>query len=405
MQIILNRERVKNYSYYLLVVYYLILNYFPSNEIDKYSPKYFLFVLPVLGFIGSFSPYLITRWYNNKSLILLTLLGSTILVSLIRLDISTIFSIFLFSATLIVIFNSGITPSIKFINVLFVLSIIGSIISFHVGPSDFGYIPNFNKPQDLVSGGVGWRISLFPLVTESGFFALLVIIGNYFLNPNRSRFLFYTLGLYFLVFSASRTSLVIFLFFFMFIYIKRLFVFKERTLYSILNPLFITFFILFLTFKSLLFLAKDTRIGFLNEFLFRSEKGMQQEANLQDVATRNWIWEQHLSIYSQNPVFGVGTYDFNDYKDKITKSYQRSSGSESFITALIARIGLLAFLIIYLLFLFQRTSMKNKNPFVYMITIYIFIAMISYGSFMVAYNFMFLLLFGMINNKTHRNTN
>ncbi len=401
MQLKVDKYWINNHIYYLIVFYYLIISYFPSVEVDKFSIKYFLYIIPVIFFIGFLSPQLAIRKYDKKSILSLILLLSVIIVSIIRLDISTIFSIFLFSATLIAIFNSKVSPSIEFINFLFILTIFGSVIAYHFGLSEFGYVPSFADMKGFISGSIGWRISLFPLVTESGFFALLVIITNYFLNPNRSRYLFYALGLYFLIFSGSRTSLVIFSFFIVFIVISHFFMFRERTLYKLLNLLMISVFILLLSFKSLLLLIKDTRIGFLNEYIFRTEEGLQEETKLQDVATRSWLWEQHLRIYAKSPIFGVGTYDFNSYKDKVTKSYQNSSGSESFITSLLARVGLLALLVVGLLYTIQKQAMKNRNQFVYVLSLFIFMTMISYGSFMVAYNFMFLLLFGLVNNKAY----
>lgn len=391
-------SQYRNNVYYLVIMYYLILSYFVTGEIYKYSFEYFLFVVPIILFIGLFSPYLATNKYSKRGLICLVLLVIVFLVSIVRLDLSSILSIFLFSATLIVIFNSGIIVSYRFVNFLFLISIVGSVISYHMGVNEFGYIPNFQGLSSIVRGGVGWRISLFPLVPESGFFALLIIMVNYYLNTSRSRYVFYILGLYFLVFSASRTSLVIFAFFISFILITKFFPFRQRTLYSILNPVMIIFFIALLSFKSILLLMKDTKIDFLNEYLFRSEEGISEEIRVEDVATRNWIWAQHFKIYMNSPVFGVGTFNFNDYKDDNGKVYHQSSGSESFITALLARIGLPALLVVYLLFHIQGESTRKRNPFVYILTLYIIITMISYGSFMVAYNFMFLLLFGLTNN-------
>jgi hypothetical protein len=300
---------------------------------------------------------------------------------------------------LIVVFNSQSTITIRFLNFLFIVAVLGSIVSYHTGTNPFGYIPDFGDIGNFASGSVGWRISLFPLVTESSFFALVVIVANYYLNPSASRYFYYGLGLYFLAFSGSRTSLIIFLFFIAFVLINRLFHFHTRPLYIWLSPLMITLFIFLLSFKSLLLLVKDTRIGFLNEFIFRSEKGLSEKTSVQDVATRTWIWSQHFKIYAKNPVFGVGTFDFNDYKDDTTKAYQQSTGSESFLTGLLARVGLAALLIVFLIFIIQSEAMRNENSLKYVLSFYIFITMISYGSFMVAYNFMFLIIFGLLNTR------
>ena len=393
------KAHIKNTTYGLLIMYYLVLNYFVEGVIVKYSLQYFLFVTPVLIFVGTFSAYLISKKHSSKGMICLVFFMIVSAISLLRLDTPTFLSTFLFAGSLIVIFNTRMTVGIRFINLLFLLSILGSVVSYHLGSNAFGYIPQPVEGEDLTTGAVGWRISLFPLVAESGFFALLVILTNYYLNKSRSRFVFIGLAFYFLIFSGSRTSLVIFVFFICFLVVSHFFPFRRRALYEILNPLLIGSFILLLSFKSLLLLIKDTRIGFLNEYIFKSESGMAEDASREDVATRSWLWAEHLRIYGRSPIIGVGTFDFARLKTEGTKSYHASTGSESFITGLLARVGLPALLMVYLIFVIQRDAMNSRNRLVYLISLFIFISMISYGSFLVPYNFMFLLLFGVANNE------
>lgn len=381
-----------------MVTYYLVLAYFPQSEIEKFSLSYFLYAAPVMLFVGLQITSLIKKEYTRKSVYTLIFLLLVIIISILRADFNTIFSIALFSLTMLVIFNLKISPSIRFLNVLFILSIIGSVISFHVGANEFGYIPNFANMGSLLSGSVGWRISLFPLVTESGFFALLIIIGNYYLNNNSSKYPFIVLGLYFLIFSGSRTSLIIFAFFIIFILLNKFFKFRNISLYRYLNTAFVVFFILTLSLSSLLLVFKDMKSEFLNEYVFRTNEGLQ-ESEVKDVSTRYWIWEQHFKIYSQNPLIGVGTFDYNLYKGPVTKSYQQSNGSESFLTGLLARVGLLALFIILIIYEIQRKALMERNRFTYILSLYIFLTMISYGSFIVAYNFMFLLLIGFTNSE------
>lgn len=393
------KPRIRNTIYGLLIMYYLVLNYFVEGEIVKYSLQYFLFVIPVLTFVGTFSGSLISRKHSLKAMICLVFFMIVSSISLFRLDMQTFLSTLLFAGSLMVIFNTRMTVGIGFINLLFLVSIVGSVISYHLGGNVFGYIPQPGGEANLAAGDIGWRISLFPLVAESGFFALLVILANYYMNKSKSRFLFFGLAFYFLIFSGSRTALVIFVFFICFLVVSHFFPFRRRALYEILNPLLIGSFILLLSFKSLLLLIKDTRIGFLNEYIFKSEKGMSEDASREDVATRSWLWAEHLRIYGGSPIIGVGTFDFASLKTESTKSYHASTGSESFITGLLARVGLPALLMVYLIFVIQRDGMNSRNPLVYLISLFIFISMISYGSFLVPYNFMFLLLFGVANNE------
>lgn len=382
---------MKHFLFYLILLYYLILNYFTYEEIERFSSLYFFLTIPILLYVLGMSAFLIKK-YSYRTLVLAILLLLTVMISLFRADVRTIMSSFLLISTLIILVNSGINLNVKVLNYFFLMAVLGSIMSYHIGINPYGYLPNLKNISQLDLGGVGIKISLFPLTPESGFFSLFIIICNYHFNPSKSRFIFYLLGGYFLIFSGLRTAIAIFLFFVCFEIFSNFKEFRYRPVYVLLNPLFIIVFIILSNLKSFHVLVSKSDNELVKAIVLRNEREITSTTSTEDVATRTWIWKHHFRIFAQNPVFGVGTYNFADYIPDKSKSYHYSTGSESFLTSWLARIGPTVLLIVLFTFMTQFKSLKVRNKFIYAMCLYFLIVMIYYGSFIVPYNFMFLLV-------------
>lgn len=390
---------MKKYLFYGFVFYYLVLNYFNPGEVERFSSVYFLLTIPILVFIGLFFPFW-TRKYNNVSILLALLLAIVMVISMARLDFRSAQTAFLLFTTLIILINAEVAFDIRIVNLLFMFSVLGSIVSFHMGINPYGYIPNFEAMLDVISGDVGLRISLFPYIPESAFFSLFVIVSNYYFNPSRSRFFYYSLAGYFLIFSSSRTAVIILLFFVLFELVVRFIQFRPRLLFTWLNVLFVFIFVLMMNFKSLHIYLSQIDNDVVKTLLLRDQvQTVTEDSDIDDVANRTWIWDQHFRIFSNSPLVGVGTYEFGDYIHDKSKVYHYTTGSESFLTAWLARVGLAMMLLVGSLILVQHEAMVRNDRFRYFMCFGFFMVMISYGSFVVPYNFMFLLMAAALSRR------
>ncbi|MEM9077494.1 MAG: O-antigen ligase family protein [Bacteroidota bacterium] len=279
-------------------------------------------------------------------------------------------------------------------------SILGSIISFHLGFNDYGYLPKFGGADLIFYGGVGWRISLFPLLPESALFSLLIIVINFFHNKNPSRIFYFALGGYFLIFSGLRTSIILLAFFLLFVICMKFYRFRAKSLlfYSF-NIVLFAVFIIVLSFQSLVLHLNNFDNDFINQLLFKSSEGIASKKQLYNTIARSWVWEKHLGIFMENPLFGVGTFELKNYVGPAKFAYQRATGSESFFTNMLARIGIMALFFFSFLFRLQRKALLEDNKLVFFLILTLMITMIAYGSFFVPYNFLFLICIGLLNNK------
>ncbi|MFO7256966.1 MAG: hypothetical protein DIU61_004685 [Bacteroidota bacterium] len=383
---------VRNVVFYGLVLYYLVLNYFVFGTIEKYSVEYFLLVIPVAVFVLVFSPYLAIG-YSNRTLILGIFMLVTCLISVVRLDHQTFLTCCLLTSTFIVVCNSRVPLNIKVINAFYILALIGCAVSYHAGINTFGYLPELESISGFQLREDKLRISLFPLSPESAFFSLFIIIINYYFNKSISRYFFYAAGGYFMVFSASRTAIAIFAFFACFELTTRVVKFRPRVFYHSLNVIFIFAFVILSNLKEFHILLSESENPIFRAIMLRTEQQITTASDTRDVATRLWIWEQHLRIFSINPLAGVGTYEFGDYVEGVrSKVYHFTTGSESFLTAWLARVGIAALLIVAFVVAAQSRALELRSRFTYTMCLFFFMVMISYGSFVVPYNFMFLLM-------------
>lgn len=383
---------LRNLIFYGLVLYYLVLNYFVFGTIERYSTDYFLLVVPVSLFVIAFSPYLFIK-YNPRTLILGVFMLAACVISVIRMDPQTFLTCSLLTSTFIVVNNSGVPLNIKVINALYVLALIGCVISYHYDINPFGYFPELKTISASELREDRLRISLFPLSPESAFFSLFIIIINYYFNKSISRFFFYAVGTYFMLFSASRTAIAVFAFFVCFELIVKFVQFRPRAFYYSLNIIFVLAFVVLSNLKALHLMLSQSDNQIFKAIMLRTEQRITESSETRDVATRLWIWEQHFRIFAINPLTGVGTFEFGDYVNEVkTKVYQFTSGSESFLTAWLARVGISALLIVAFVGAVQKRALAMEDRFTYVMSLFFFLVMISYGSFVVPYNFMFLLM-------------
>ena len=120
-----------------------------------------------------------------------------------RADFATLISVGSLCAMLIAMRHSKASVGPRLINILFLLSIVTCATMHSLGIGQYGILPG-----QAVDESIPWRVSLFTFnVTVSWMLSLVVIGLNYFHNRSIvSKTLFISAALYFLIFSASRSS-------------------------------------------------------------------------------------------------------------------------------------------------------------------------------------------------------
>jgi uncharacterized membrane protein len=98
-----------------------------------------------------------------------------------------------------------------------------------------------------------------------------------------------------------------------------------------------------------------------------------------------------ISLFLTSPLFGVGTFQLDNAFGL--------SGRETFLTGLLARIGLLIVPFV-MFYLFQiKETLVDRAVLPYITLILLTIIMMTYGVIMVPYELLFLLLIGMLNDR------
>ena len=310
--------------------------------------------------------------------------------------------------SLLFVLITGTTPVLdfpKFVSIAFAACIIGSVLSYQSGTNGFGYLP-WQEAANPTFVGVS-RVSLFPSVWDSAFFSFIVFITVVRFRP-RLWLLTSLLASYFIYFSYSRTII--------FIVIIALFseILSFMRVKSSIN-FFLSLFVLILSIgyaheivPKLVDAEMAVRGGksFLAERLVRravlkDSKGEKIDPELlrlyrKDLAEKNPLlkgradlWRDHVRAFLSAPLTGVG-------REKTVLYIRRTSmdssvtGSESFLTRILAEFGVAAvlfWLAIWRLFVhFDR----DRNAFGRALTMGLLVTLSVYGSSALPYNFVFL---------------
>jgi len=383
----------------VLVVYYWIISigFGLLEEIERFSVAYFLTVLPIALFIILCLPK-ISKITNRITIPLWIFLLLVFIVSIVRLDIGTIITFSLMILTIIALVNYNLQVNLRLLNTLFISSIVLMVILFHFKISHYviphGYIPGQTK-----SLNDSWRVSMMPLLADSGMFSLLIFILNYCFNKKkRSRMFFLILSFYFLVFTGIRSTLIIFMMFVLFVFISSKIQMKDRLFYRLYNWMVVVGFIFFMFFNSFLIVfAQKIDKPLFNKIILKQENAVITQKGLNKTIFRTWIWEQHYKLFKRNPLMGIGTFDFS--KEVIIPPDMPGgmTASETPLTGFFARVGICSvFFILFFLQLWIKGLILN-DKYKYFLPSLIFVSILSYGSYFVPYNFFFLILFASWN--------
>ena len=377
----------KVFSY--LVVYYWGLLYLTSHSSVLYT-------LPISAFIAYLSLIYLKNFSRLSSFsFLLLFIFSSIYLSLIRLDTTSLIAISLFGLTMYYIDCFSLKIDLKLLNRIFLLSVIISIPLFYSGYSKYGFIPGQGgfSYDELLSG----RISLFPNVTSSIYFSFMIFLINLFFNKNFYQKLFFLgLSLYFIYFGISRTVMLGLLLVLMFRGIFKIYPIRKNLFYQFFLPLILIvgpiIFVYFI--EDIISFLVSLNSNFITEHLFRSY--LTVDKIMKDIA-RVSIWTEHLRLFMEYP-WGLSTQEIimNVNPNLVLSD---GGGSESFLTRILVRYGFGSiFLYLFLFSLLTRATITGNEYLYVFVYIFIFIG-VSYGSFFVAYNVLFLIFVSSLNNK------
>jgi len=380
---------------YLIVYYWLIIYIQTLNSGVSGSLIYILVTLPVTIFvfygllnIKDLSIPIETNW-------ILMFLFVSVYLSFIRSDYSTLISALLFSLLIFNVLYFNLTPSLRLVNTIFLISVILSVPLYYSGYSIYGFIPgqaNIVTNNEFLFG----RVSLFPNVTTSIYFSFIVFILNYFFNKNLyQKIIFLILSLYFIYFGISRTVLMLLLFILFLSYLFTKAPLEKNWLYQIIFP------ILFIGLPLLIVIFIDDIVGYLlslhNEFIstyfFRGYTTVDDVIN--DIARTN-IWTEHIRLFKEYP-WGLSPEQINMFAN--SSVHLSDGGSESFMTRILVRYGFGAFFFYIFLVSILNRAIHERNSYMYIFFYIIVFLGLTYGAFFTAYNMLFLVFISSINIK------
>ena len=133
--------------------------------------------------------------------------------------------------------------------------------------------------------------------------------------------------------------------------------------------------------------------GPIGSYLFRADSVDVDVESIQQSVYRGWLWLQHMRVFLSSPWIGVGSYEFVSVVDDLMMAGESDTGAESLLTLWLSRVGLCFVPFLVFLWTVGRRASVPPQPLGWMIFVILCIALLAYGSFLVPYNFMFVLLF------------
>jgi O-antigen ligase len=172
--------------------------------------------------------------------------------------------------------------------------------------------------------------------------------------------------------------------------------FRRRVFYKVMFVALVMAFILIVSLDALL-MAVAIENPYLATYVFRTDRELLNSEELARTVYRSWLWQQHLQIFADSPLVGVGTFFLPELLTEQLIENSVDTGSESLLTGLLARIGLL---IVPLAIFFVRLcglTMERGDRLGFCLCLALLVYSLGYGSFLVPYNFLFLLTFAAMN--------
>lgn len=388
----------------VLLLYYTLarftgVDYENTTQILSPQAQYILLTVPIvlvgstfaiLGFVNG--TVKLPEWF------LLAYLVGVVLVSAMRSDLLIVPSTIALVLPVCGIWALGLAPSASLLNGLLYFSIPFGALAYLIGMNFCAIIPGFAHDQII------WRVSIFPGPADTAYFCAPIILANIWYSKGVVlRRLSLALAVYFLLFTVIRSAAIGIGLAVIYIWLagKPMFQTSFRR-WVLITALLIAFIAMVLLPAILsLLLPADLDIPFLNQYLFHSAEGIEGEQGLSETMYRGWLWLQHISLYLQHPLFGMGSYNLNDIIDEhILGPTHDYSGTESLLTGLLSRLGVVAFLLFGALLTKMHQAVKAGEHAAVACGIVAIVMMICHGGIANTYNVEFLMLMGGMNWRT-----
>lgn len=194
----------------LFCTYYIYASYLlpSSGIIQKYSPEYFALILPGWAYIWV-QRRLIFQINNWFTVLWWLFTLSTVLVSIFQGSASLAYNGLYLGLVALAIINSGGYLRTEELNVIFLSTIVGSVVVHYLRISDYSVIPHWTT--DDCHQSLRFRVSLFRTLSESAVLSFFVILWNIFFPPAWSRpirWIIIFLAAYFIIFSGIRALII-----------------------------------------------------------------------------------------------------------------------------------------------------------------------------------------------------
>lgn len=350
---------------------------------------YAAIVAPTVAFVLLSLPWLLKeRW--QKSSVCFAAFGLLVtMFALARGDAATAVSLLSLSLMLIAVIETRATVPLWLVNTLVLGSIPIAALLQQLDIGRYGVLPG-----QAIDGS--WRVSLFPYnVTYSWLFALVVLALNYFKNSGVKRFVMCLIALYFVVASGSRTGMIVVALCIAFLAATHIIRFRDRLYYKAFIPCCLLIVVIGLNASAIL-----TALAFINNPIVNLVVLKRESANdaedVTDSIVRTMIWSEHLQLARENPWIGHGTFNLRDTSVALAKF--NSAGNESFLTALVARVGALTVFFFLGLHYLAKRARREQDRLTFCLLITFSVTALTYGSYIVPYDFNFLMLFAAMNH-------
>lgn len=374
----------------LAIYTWALMMFVDRDAIEEGLALYALTVAPTVLFVLASLPAVLKMRWEASTLALLCFAIGVAWFAIARGDTATAASVASLAFMLIAIRESKATVPLWLVNTLFLVSIPACELMWAMGVGNYGAIPGQASDPEHA-----WRVSLFPInVTPSWLFALVVLAMNYF-RQGRGRLPMIALALYFIAMSGSRTAMIVVLLSIGFLACTHLVRFRDRLFYKAYIPLALVVLVVALNASAILTVLTGLDNPILNLVLFKSEAGAVDETQVSDSIVRTLLWSLHLDIFMANPWIGHGTFSLREVAPEIERF--GSFGSEAFLTGLVARVGALAGFFLLALHYFARDARSRADRMAFCLLMMFAVTALTYGSYIVPYDFNFLMLFGAMN--------
>lgn len=372
---------------------------FMSSDVGPNLPEqvmYWLFVGPSAVFVSLGVAYLFLsrNAIARETWILIVFAGLIVGVSVARRDLNTILAMGLMSMMLIVLIHYRLRVPTNLINILFIASIPLNELFYRIGLSPYSVIPGWGDLQLL-----SWRVSILPHVATGGFFAVYVLLLN---GLNRDAFLRRTciaLALYFVLFTGIRTVVISGLVAGAYLAACYFDLLRSDRAKAIALAVALGLVVLLVYKSNVILEITGLRSGITQQYLVRDDNPygfVDPEGRPFTVAIRAWMSERQLELAMRNPLVGVGTYDLAMMQSGYELFDNMVSGSETYLTGMLGRIGAMGLLLLYVIFLGRTQAPPEQRELTRCSKAFLFLAMVFYGSFITPYDFIFLILMGTI---------